>query len=47
MDRLMEYEVEMETAKEFYEPHYNTPKIVFSRNRHGKCPEAVRCPYLH
>ena len=24
MDRLMEYEVEMETAVEFYEPYYNT-----------------------
>jgi len=24
MDRLMEYEVEMETAEEFYEPYYNT-----------------------
>ena len=26
MDRLMEYEVEMETAEEFYEPYYNTHK---------------------
>jgi hypothetical protein len=24
MDRLMEYEVKMETAEEFYEPYYNT-----------------------
>jgi hypothetical protein len=24
MDRLMEYEVQMETAEEFYEPYYNT-----------------------
>ena len=24
LDRLMEYEVEMETAEEFYEPYYNT-----------------------
>ena len=24
MDRLLEYEVEMETAEEFYEPYYNT-----------------------
>ena len=26
MDRLLEYEVEMETAEEFYEPYYNTHK---------------------
>ena len=26
MDKLMEYEVEMETAEEFYEPYYNTHK---------------------
>ena len=24
MERLMEYEVKMETAEEFYEPYYNT-----------------------
>ena len=26
LDRMMEYEVEMETAEEFYEPYYNTHK---------------------